>query len=640
MTLLYRYTSAIADVEATEGPQRISCLRNPKVLNFEACRSSTYEKLGLYENALIDAESVISKTNSTPTEFNAEAAKKFQSVREKALLCKLNSLWGLRRYCEALAFIESILPDYSDKIVFTTMHERAQIIVQQSRGNIDLLELHNLHKERRHYVGEYLVPVKIDLVPNRGRGVVALRDIEVGEVIMLLKAFCIVFQEDVTSFQEQMFVPTNYRNFLVDSEAVAASKLHQMLSCDIEQPQLNRLYRGHFKPQSLIEDNYRIIRYNALKSVKDPETKTPSYCGLWILGSFLNHSCIDSNAYHSVFGDALLVRAVKPIKAGEEITITYWNPARFLKRRLYMARLGFQCDCRLCKMEDNESESTSKEIQRLAKFINRGTHMKDEQLVMDDCYKKFCRMRKILELRASKGFPDTTVCVLGPHVDKIIEGLDKLGKYKHKIYLQEKIHDFCKNNCFVLKSVTAAKIIMFEYLNNFNDLKSTIQWWKQLKSNAIAAYGNEEMLETMKILPPEEIQYFNSMEEDIDVLNDKEMMQKYRPDWTYEEEDSNDNDEEEEEGASYNASPDVSSSSDDEYVSEGAEGGPRDEYFFDEEGYPEDRNSIGGTPHDAGQSSSAPATTDSATDSYEDLFPSTSSASASGHCLCPHTHLH
>ncbi|CAN4124477.1 unnamed protein product [Withania somnifera] len=57
--------------------------------------------------------------------------------------------------------------------------------------------------------------------------------------------------------------------------------------------------------------------------------------GLWILASFINHSC-DPNVRRSHVGDHVMIHASRDIKAGEELTFAYFDvfsPFRDLKRR-------------------------------------------------------------------------------------------------------------------------------------------------------------------------------------------------------------------------------------------------------------------------------------------------------------------
>src|SRR5690348_5100364 len=76
--------------------------------------------------------------------------------------------------------------------------------------------------------------------------------------------------------------------------------------------------------------------------------------GLFPLSSYLNHSC-DSNVgvkQPSYRGDILSFRAIKPIKAGDELTISYWEDPDVTTRRKELWRnFYFKCSCVRCIRE-------------------------------------------------------------------------------------------------------------------------------------------------------------------------------------------------------------------------------------------------------------------------------------------------
>lgn len=70
----------------------------------------------------------------------------------------------------------------------------------------------------------------------------------------------------------------------------------------------------------------------------------------------MNHSC-DPNVVHFLEQGQLRVRALKPIKAGEELTMSYLidDPGYFLyeQRQAYIAEnLHIECECKLLSAND------------------------------------------------------------------------------------------------------------------------------------------------------------------------------------------------------------------------------------------------------------------------------------------------
>ena len=85
-------------------------------------------------------------------------------------------------------------------------------------------------------------------------------------------------------------------------------------------------------------------------NLSSPDIEGPG-SGLYNLASFGNHSCLHS-ARRANFGDFLVVRAARPIKKGEEITLEYTDGSAPLKTREKLSNWGFTCCCKLCKADE------------------------------------------------------------------------------------------------------------------------------------------------------------------------------------------------------------------------------------------------------------------------------------------------
>ncbi|TQD87401.1 hypothetical protein C1H46_027062 [Malus baccata] len=73
--------------------------------------------------------------------------------------------------------------------------------------------------------------------------------------------------------------------------------------------------------------------------------------GLWVLASFINHSCVP-NARRMHIGDYVMVHASRDVKAGEEITFAYFDVLSPLEKRNESCKTwGFRCNCKRCKFE-------------------------------------------------------------------------------------------------------------------------------------------------------------------------------------------------------------------------------------------------------------------------------------------------
>ena len=81
-------------------------------------------------------------------------------------------------------------------------------------------------------------------------------------------------------------------------------------------------------------------------------------CGLWILPSFMNHSCIP-NVSTVVIGDAMIVVAARNLQCGDELTVAYFDIFRPLKERRasMLHSWNFVCQCPRCILEENMDDT-------------------------------------------------------------------------------------------------------------------------------------------------------------------------------------------------------------------------------------------------------------------------------------------
>jgi len=92
----------------------------------------------------------------------------------------------------------------------------------------------------------------------------------------------------------------------------------------------------------------------------------PEGSGLWIMPSYINHSCWP-NSVRSFLGDLLIVRAARDISEGEEITINYIENRAGVQERqkAFYTEWGFNCECTLCQVEVAESQEVQDKRQEL-----------------------------------------------------------------------------------------------------------------------------------------------------------------------------------------------------------------------------------------------------------------------------------
>jgi len=99
---------------------------------------------------------------------------------------------------------------------------------------------------------------------------------------------------------------------------------------------------------------------------KASPTGTAEGSGLWIMPSYINHSCWP-NSVRSFLGDLLIVRAARDIREGEEITINYLENESSVQERQksFYSGWDFNCTCTLCEIETAEQQGVRDKRQEL-----------------------------------------------------------------------------------------------------------------------------------------------------------------------------------------------------------------------------------------------------------------------------------
>uniref|UniRef100_A0A915EAU7 SET domain-containing protein n=1 Tax=Ditylenchus dipsaci TaxID=166011 RepID=A0A915EAU7_9BILA len=271
--------------------------------------------------------------------------------KEKALMRLGRGAYGLRNWKLASDQFTQLIQYYpSNKEADIELKKALARLRESKTGEYDLVELYNLSvnkKVRRLDVADYTGPVCIADVEGKGKGLVASRDISKGTLLLVSKAFSIAYKDELPNTHLMCInLVTNKADGA--TQALNIIRTVQTLKCNPEMAaDLYALYAGNL---SRVIDAARIENISS----EDPmhEFSTPS--GLWILPSFMNHSCIGS-ASRTFYGDIMTVYAVKDLKKGEEITLTYLSSQKPYKEKLKsFQHYNFMCSCRLCQLDSSD----------------------------------------------------------------------------------------------------------------------------------------------------------------------------------------------------------------------------------------------------------------------------------------------
>ncbi|KAL5520000.1 hypothetical protein ACEPAG_1660 [Sanghuangporus baumii] len=186
-------------------------------------------------------------------------------------------------------------------------------------------------------------------IPRKGKGLVAMRDIEQGE--LLIKEGPLIMVPSSTNSSPAQLLKDRLRD-------LTPSQRDEYYSLSYVQPGRDL--------KSLSEDDITlaIFQTNGISAGDS--------VGLFPKTARLNHGC--SAAFNSVYSwrtqeGNLVVHAIKPIKRGQELLTTYTDTKRPRhERQAYLkSNYDFTCTCSVCSLSEVESRISD---ERLSKMTN------------------------------------------------------------------------------------------------------------------------------------------------------------------------------------------------------------------------------------------------------------------------------
>lgn len=214
---------------------------------------------------------------------------------------------------------------------------------------------------------------------KRGRGLFATKDIKAGDLILCEKAFDVARDsENAAGTVVVLNLDTNRAQY--GPHASLLFNIVQKLRNNPSQAlRFLSLHDGGYTPKCTapivdrmtVIDTFQaadIIEHNVfgcpiVRSVDVQRMADPDSCsvGIWIQASYINHAC-DANAQRSFIGDMMIVQANKEISKGEEIFMTYQEPAPNNADVIVELEKtwGFTCDCTVCAAESATPSSQRK----------------------------------------------------------------------------------------------------------------------------------------------------------------------------------------------------------------------------------------------------------------------------------------
>lgn len=351
---------------------------------------SDFDQLQKLRKSLCLALSNRAEARSRLKEFHnalddCDLALEIDGTHLKTLICKGKILLNLNMYSMALDCFRVALLDPQASGNSENLNgyvEKCKKLDFLSRtGALDLSDwVSNGFRGKSPELAEYIGSVLIKKSEISGRGLFATKNIDSGTLILVTKAIAmersILGGKDLS--EEAQLVM--WRNF-IDQVSDLTRKCHRTSNLisklssgededalDVPDIALFRPETGEIKNKNKQSSEYDMIDMCKLVAILDVNSLTEDAVsanvlgrksndyygvGLWLLPSFINHSCCP-NARRLHVGDYLIVHASKDIKAGEEITFAYFDPLSLLHKRKEMSMTwGIHCRCKRCKFESD-----------------------------------------------------------------------------------------------------------------------------------------------------------------------------------------------------------------------------------------------------------------------------------------------
>ncbi|RMJ10335.1 hypothetical protein CDV36_010035 [Fusarium kuroshium] len=384
----WRQRHRIAEDRA-KAPEKCKEMGNAALKKKDFARAHAYYTQGLHESAnapytlikdLYRNRSHVNLLLQRFDEARTDATSSLTDGADKALDAKAYYRAGLAAYSlgdfdNAKYFFEQhekLQPDGHAKFNMQRIKARLQ---EQSTGTYEMAKIvRSLSgNQGRSDVASFYGNFEVKASPGAGRGVFATRVIELNEIIMCEKAFCVVWSYEPEAFSsltcdtrddaEIRVFPSGLHKAVVGQLLNNPSQIEKVLGLFGDYTGLGKkLVEVEGKPVIDTFQVHDIIQRNAFGPGQQTEDEDISNAstGLWIRASYMNHSCIP-NAKKDYIGDLMIVRAARRIVVGEEILQSYDESTDYDARTASLHRTwGFRCKCGLCLAEEADGPTIRK----------------------------------------------------------------------------------------------------------------------------------------------------------------------------------------------------------------------------------------------------------------------------------------
>ncbi|KAF2757368.1 SET domain-containing protein [Pseudovirgaria hyperparasitica] len=322
----------------------------PTTLDLHRNRAQAYLSAGYYENALRDCFSVLGHS----------------AVDEKALFRSAKAYLVLGQYMKSRAQLETLLTSYPTN---ESARHFLSVVLTHLRESSGIYDFAYLFANPSYCPAQYHSAVTGRPVEGAGRGLIAVQAFAPGGLILLDNPIATsspsaasaghvlmdlqsrtwtesdgppLFISIVQTLRKNPCLATKFLNLYAGSYAPACAPTHRV--------------DGHPVLDTFLIHNI-VLKNGGTPSGEhfiDPDAQTAKglIVGVWPQASYANHACAP-NATVSFVGNAIMLRAIRDIAPGEQITISYCvlDPDVSVRRERLAKTWGFKCICELCMRE-------------------------------------------------------------------------------------------------------------------------------------------------------------------------------------------------------------------------------------------------------------------------------------------------
>ena len=377
-----RYTTAISKLPPIEKSSNEDIKNRLITLSN---RAEGFLKLGYFYSSLKDCEEILEENKKylsllditqIDKVINRKARSKEQLARNLEDINKIDEIYDLMSEKSKNQFnLENIKKTLNEKKNNMRGIFNMQEMLSYEKTCFDIINaqkyyLDSLNKEFKNanYFNSDLILEAYN--QTKGNHYIAKEDIKEGTLLIVEIPLISVYETEIKKFSstfekfQKMGFSTNelaleilFTNFkdrieFKEEKKYLIEKISQLSSFELNN--MKKTKEERMKSFEYSDDNIRdIISTNAILTLRNDRKKIApiELCyGLYINCSFFNHSC-DPNCFYYGIANMLIVKTIKDIKKGEELTVSYIEPKPAYMRKNELSKWEFICECKYCKQE-------------------------------------------------------------------------------------------------------------------------------------------------------------------------------------------------------------------------------------------------------------------------------------------------